>query len=157
MSRVPRSDRREVELEAVDRERLQLHQANIRQLAHNIRQQVGSVLGQFAWEFNDAQTRQAIETSVGQVLDRTRAEGNLQDFAVVCDETNNSPEDIDQGRLNCSILMRPMRAAETMVLDVVIDPSRSQQALAEPEIIVHEKEVKPVLVKYFRKLNIPED
>jgi len=156
MSRVPRNER-EVEITAVDRERMARYRERTRQLSNSIRQQVGSVLGQFAWEFNDEQTRQAIETSVGQVLERTQAEGNVRDFAVVCDETNNAPEDVDQGRLNCSILLRPVHAAETVVLDVVIDPSQHTDLWGGPEIIEHEKEVKPALVKYYRKLNIPED
>jgi len=113
------------------------------------------VLNQFAWEFNDQQTRRNVAESVGQVLDRTRREGNLQDFAVVCDETNNTSEDIDQGRMNCTIFVRPVRAAETVVVQVAIDPSQHRDMWGEPEIIRHEEEVKPALVKYFRKLNIP--
>jgi len=51
---------------------------------------------------------------------RTPAEG----FSVVCDDSNNSTADINNGRLNVKVKLAPNRPAEFIVLDF------SQQVLA---------------------------
>lgn len=70
------------------------------------------------FEINDDFTRTRVEQSITRFL-RTLGPG-LTDFRVVCDATNNPPEVIDAGQLNCLIAVQIPRQAEFIQLDIVV-------------------------------------
>jgi hypothetical protein len=43
-------------------------------------------------------------TDVDNFLKDVAKQGRLKEFTVVCDESNNTPEDIDQRRLNVDVI-----------------------------------------------------
>lgn len=155
MTAGPRTDTNEIEI-PIDQERVALSRVRIRQLMESLRRQIFPVLSQFIWEINDQETRRNVIESVSPVLERARVVGGLREFEVVCDETNNTPEEIDQGQLCCTLAVRPLREADFVVMNMTIGSNNPEGTWGEPEIIRHEEEPKSVPIKYFRKLRIPE-
>jgi len=70
------------------------------------------VLTSFIWDMNDALTRRMVSQRIADYL----VCNNIHDYAVVCDDKNNKPADIDRGKLNVSIYV------DRTLLDVGLDP-----------------------------------
>jgi hypothetical protein len=85
---------------------------HVRDLLITIEEAIEDVLGQYLFEFNDAATRLEIRTIVENYLDTVRNAGGIYDFAVIMDESNNTPDIIDQN---------------FGILDVGIEPARGLQ------------------------------
>ena len=58
----------------------------------------------------------------------------LYDYNVVCDETNNSPEQIDRGRLVTDVYIQPYRTVDYIILRAVIQPQGAEFEYT-PEIV----------------------
>jgi len=85
---------------------------HVRDLLITVEEAVEDVLAQYLFEFNDASTRLEIRTIVENYLDTVRNAGGIYDYAVIMDETNNTPAIIDQN---------------FGILDIGIEPSRGLQ------------------------------
>jgi len=85
---------------------------HVRDLLITVSEAIEDVLAQYLFEFNDASTRLEIRTIVENYLDTVRNAGGVYDYAVIMDETNNSPAVIDQN---------------FGIIDVGIEPSRGLQ------------------------------
>ena len=85
---------------------------HVRDLLITIEEAVIEILQNYLFEFNDASTRLEIRTLVETYLDVVRNGGGIYDYSVIMDETNNTPEIIDQN---------------FGILDIGIEPSRGLQ------------------------------
>jgi hypothetical protein len=85
---------------------------HVRDLLVTIEEAVIEILQNYLFEFNDASTRLEIRTLVETYLDVVRNGGGIYDYSVIMDETNNTPEIIDQN---------------FGILDIGIEPSRGLQ------------------------------
>ena len=72
-----------------------LSSINCRETCIYILDQVESITKNFVFEINDAQTRLKIWTQVDNMLKALQAQGGIYDYTVVMDESNNTPEIID--------------------------------------------------------------
>lgn len=73
----------------------------------------------YLFEPNDTFTRLSIINMIEPFLRDVRARRGIFDFLVVCDERNNTPERIDRNELWCDIYVKPTRAAEFIVLNLI--------------------------------------
>ena len=85
---------------------------HVRDLLITVENAIEDVLTQYLFEFNDAATRLEIKSIVENYLENVRNAGGIFDFLVIMDETNNTPETIDQN---------------FGIIDVGIEPSRGMQ------------------------------
>jgi len=85
---------------------------HVRDLLITIEEAVIEILQNYLFEFNDASTRLEIKTLVETYLDVVRNGGGIYNYSVIMDETNNTPEIIDQN---------------FGILDIGIEPSRGLQ------------------------------
>jgi hypothetical protein len=53
-------------------------------------------------------------------MEGIKARKGVYDFMTICDDTNNSPEDIDNHLLNIMLLVKPTQAIEYVETTVVI-------------------------------------
>ena len=74
---------------------------HVRELLNTIELQIDEVLQNFVFEYNDAITRMSIVNNVTPILQQIKDSGAIYDFDVVCDESNNTAEVIDE---SCCIL-----------------------------------------------------
>jgi phage tail sheath protein FI len=73
----------------------------------------------FLFEFNDAFTRSRFAATVEPFLRDVQGRGGLQDFAVVCDDSNNTPEVVDRNEFRGDIYVKPSRAINFIQLQFV--------------------------------------
>ena len=71
------------------------------------------------FEFNDDFTRSNFTSSVEPFLRDIQGRGGITDFAVVCDESNNTQEVIDRNEFIGSIFVKPTKSINFVLLNFV--------------------------------------
>lgn len=97
-----------------------LDRVNVRLLLIYIKKNATRFLRQFVFEPNDRITRAQITNVSNSFLADIQARRGLYAFNVVCDERNNTPERIDRNELQVAYFLKPVKAAEFIVLNLVI-------------------------------------
>ena len=97
-----------------------LDRVNVRMLLIYIKKNATRFLRNFVFEPNDKITRAQITTVSNTFLADIQARRGLYAFGVVCDERNNTPERIDRNELHVAYFLKPVRAAEFIVLNLVV-------------------------------------
>ncbi len=97
-----------------------LDRMNVRLLLIVIEPAIATALEDFLFDLNDTGTRSIAEALVASYMDNIKSRRGVTDFRVVCDDTNNSAEDIDAGRMNLWLFVKPTRSIEEIPFTVVI-------------------------------------
>lgn len=97
-----------------------LDRINVRLMLIVIENAIAVALEDFLFEVNDFATRALVKSIIESYLSSIQARRGLYDFYVVCDETNNTPTDIDNYRLNVWVFVKPVKAAEYIQLNTII-------------------------------------
>ena len=107
-----------------------LDRLNVRLLLIVIEPAIKEFLENYLFELNDASTRAIIETKLESYLETIKARKGITGYDVVCDDSNNSAEDIDANRLNVDVFIKPTRSIEEIPVRVVITPNNISFAQA---------------------------
>ena len=75
------------------------------------------------FEQNDATTRAQFVGQVTPLLALIQSQSGIERFQVVCDETNNTQEDVDANKMNGRIVLVPTRAVEFISIDFIVTNS----------------------------------
>jgi len=89
-----------------------LDRINVARLTVYLRSQLNKLARPYVFEPNDKITRDEIKQAVESLLLELVGLRALYDFAVVCDETNNSAARIDRNELWVDIAIEPVKAVE---------------------------------------------
>ena len=89
-----------------------LDRINVARLVVYLRSQLNKLARPYIFEPNDKITRDEIKQSVESLLLELVGLRAIYDFAVVCDETNNTPARIDRNELYVDIAIEPVKAIE---------------------------------------------
>lgn len=100
-----------------------LDRVNVRRLMLEIKRQVVSVANGLLFEPNNATTRARFVGSVTPLLSLIQLQAGIEQFNVVMDDSNNTPEDVAANKLNGRIIVVPTRAVEFVSIDFVITNS----------------------------------
>ena len=73
----------------------------------------------FLFEFNDAFSRSRFVSTVEPFLRDIQGRGGVQDFAVVCDDSNNTPEVVDRNEFRGDVYVKPSRSINFIQLQFV--------------------------------------
>jgi len=95
-----------------------LSKVNVRELCIYLQDEVEKVLQHYQWEFNNQRTRDAILDKVNQICAITAANGGIQAYHNVMDESNNTPEIIDNEMAVISIHIEPGFGCGKMVQEL---------------------------------------
>ena len=95
-----------------------LDRVNVARLVAFVRLQLDKIARPFIFEPNDALTRNEIKQSIESFMLELTAQRALNDFAVVCDESNNTPARIDRNELYVDIAIEPVKAVEFIFIPV---------------------------------------
>ena len=100
-----------------------MDRVGVRRMALIIERFMGDRLSEYHFDINDEQTRRTLTSEIEEFMIQLRDERTaLYDFRVVCDETNNTPEDMDNGQLNLDVMFQPTRAVEFITLNASLVP-----------------------------------
>lgn len=89
-----------------------LDRINVARLVIYLRSQLNKLSRPYIFEPNDQITRNEIKAAAESLLLELVALRAIYDFAVVCDETNNTPSRIDRNELYLDIAIEPTKAIE---------------------------------------------
>lgn len=92
---------------------------NVRRLFIVLEKAISTAAKYQLFEFNDPFTRATFRNMVNPYLRDVQGRRGVYDFRVVCDESNNSGEVIDQNRFVASIFLKPSRSINFIELNFV--------------------------------------
>ena len=92
---------------------------NVRRLFILLEKSIANMAKSFLFEFNDAFTRSRFVSTVEPFLINVQGRQGIQDFVVICDETNNSPEVVDRNEFRGDIYVKPSRSINFIQLQFV--------------------------------------
>ena len=75
------------------------------------------------FEINDAFTRSQFRTLVEPFLRDVQARRGIEDFKVICDESNNTSSVIDRNEFVASIFIKPTRSINFITLNFIATSS----------------------------------
>jgi len=97
-----------------------LDRINVARLIAYLRDRLDPLARPFAFEPNDQATRANAQESVSRFLGDIMSKRGIFDYAVVCDETNNTAARIDKNELYIDIAIEPAKAAEFIYIPIRI-------------------------------------
>lgn len=97
-----------------------LSKVNVRELVIYLQDEIEKVLQAYQWEFNNTVTRNAIKDKADQICELVLANGGIQAYKNVMDETNNTPEIIDNEMAILSTHIEPGMGCGKMVQELTI-------------------------------------
>ena len=105
-----------------------LSKVNVRELVIYLQDEIEKVLQAYQWEFNNARTRNAILDKANAICARVLAAGGLQAYLNVMDESNNTPEIIDNEMAVLSTHIEPGMGCGKMVQELTIYRTNQMRA-----------------------------
>jgi hypothetical protein len=92
---------------------------NVRRLFLTVEQALERVAQAQLFELNDASTRANFTNVIEPYLRDVQAKRGLYDFRVICDETNNTPDVIDNNEFRADIFLKPTKSINYVTLTFV--------------------------------------
>ena len=100
-----------------------LDRVNVRRLLIAVKKYIASSTRYLVFEQNTDATRLRFLSIVNPYLENVKNKQGLYQFRVVMDQSNNTPDLIDQNILYGQIFLQPTRTAEFIILDFNIQPT----------------------------------
>ena len=100
-----------------------LDRINVRRLLISVKKFIASSTKFLVFEQNTNATRSRFLSIVNPFMEDVKADQGLFAFRVIMDQTNNTPDLIDQNILYGQIFLQPTRTAEFIILDFNIQPT----------------------------------
>jgi hypothetical protein len=97
-----------------------LSKVNVRELVIYLQDEIEKVLQAYQWEFNNEITRNAILAKANQICSIIMAHGGIQAYKNIMDESNNTPEIIDNEMAVISTHIEPGMGCGKMVQELHI-------------------------------------
>lgn len=98
--------------------------ANVRFLIINVQQAIAEFLDYMVFQPNDPITRRQIVLRVTTYLERIQGQRGIRPgFEVICDDSNNSDEDVDNGIINLDVAITPVSPGRRIAFTTIIKPS----------------------------------
>lgn len=92
-----------------------LSSAHVREVLIYIEEGLASILKNYVFEFNTAQTRLEIKTLADSFMNSLKADGGVYDFTNVMDQTNNTDDIIDSNLGILDTFVEPVKGLEIVV------------------------------------------
>ena len=97
-----------------------LSRINVRELVIYLQDEIAKVLQSYQWEFNNARTRNAILDKANQICALITSNGGIQSYQNIMDESNNTPEIIDNEMAVLSTMIEPGFGCGKMVHELTL-------------------------------------
>jgi len=97
-----------------------LDRVNVRRLLLEVKRQVNEVANVVLFEQNNPETRARFVNLITPRLALIQAQAGIEQFRVICDDTNNTSQDADENKLNGKIVIVPTRTIEFIAIDFIV-------------------------------------
>ena len=109
-----------------------LSKIHIRELVIYLQDEIAELLEGYRWELNTQVLRDKIKAKADVILETVKNNGGVYDYLNVCDDSNNTPETIDN---------------EFLILDTHIEPARGAGKMVEQLYIYRTGEMRSMLIQ----------
>ena len=92
---------------------------NVRRLFLTVEQSIEAVANAQLFEINDSITRANFVNAIEPYLRDIQAKRGLYDFVIKCDETNNTPDVVDNNEFRADIFLKPTKSINYVTLTFV--------------------------------------
>lgn len=92
---------------------------NVRRLFLTVEQALEAAANDQLFELNDSETRANFVNIVEPYLTDIQSQRGIEDFRVICDETNNTPDIVDNNEFRADIFIQPARSINFVTLTFV--------------------------------------
>jgi hypothetical protein len=100
-----------------------LNRVNVRRLLLEVKRIVIAIANGIVFEQNTQDTRNLFVKSANEQLGLIQVQSGVDDFNVIMDTTNNSPEDAAANKLNGRIVIAPTHSVEMIGIDFIVTNS----------------------------------
>tara|TARA_Y100000310_G_scaffold336018_1_gene419500 strand:- start:3053 stop:6301 length:3249 start_codon:yes stop_codon:yes gene_type:complete len=100
-----------------------LDRVNVRRMLLEVKRLIVGIANKLIFEQNNATTRARFVAQVTPLLSLIQAQAGVEQFSIVCDDTNNTTLDVEQNRMNGRIVVVPTRAVEFISIDFIVTNS----------------------------------
>lgn len=107
----------------LQQDRSALDRVNVRRMLLEVKRIVSDVANKIIFEQNTNSTRARFIGQVTPALSNIQVQQGIDQFKVVMDTTNNTQLDVEQNRLNGTIILVPTRAVEFISMDFIVTNS----------------------------------
>jgi hypothetical protein len=97
-----------------------LNRVNVARLVNYLNYQLDNLAKPFLFEPNDEFTRDSVQRTFEGFMGDLVAQRAVQDYAILCDESNNTPERIDRNELWIDVAVKPIKSIEFIYIPVRI-------------------------------------
>ncbi len=97
-----------------------LDRLNVRLLLIVIEPAIKYALEDFLFDLNDEETRVLARTIVDSYMSNIQSKRGVTEYRVICDDTNNTANDVDNNRMVLDLYIRPTRSIEEIPFRVVL-------------------------------------
>lgn len=104
----------------LDNNQTSLDSINVQRMVLDVKKQVIDVGNRLIFEQLTPALRQQFVKNVTPILTNVQSRGGLQQFKIICDNTNNTNLDVENNRMNAKILLVPVKAVEFIAIDFII-------------------------------------
>ena len=87
-----------------------------------LRPALRDLLKTYLFELNDEETRMIITKKIDVFMQAEKASRACYEYRIVCDETNNLADDIENNRLNVWLYIKPMKYAKFLEQRIIVTP-----------------------------------
>lgn len=98
-----------------------LDRVNASRMIVYIKRKTEDILHNYIFEPNDVLTRSSITSNIDAFLAMVLHKDGIQDYTVICDESNNSPKRVDAGDLYVDMAIKLNRATGYVYLPVKVE------------------------------------
>jgi len=102
-----------------------LDRVNVRMLLIVIEPAIKEFLDDFLFELNDQITRDLVTVGLDSYMKNIQSRRGVYTYKIVCDDTNNSAEDIDNYIMNVWVFIQPTKSVEYIFGKIVITKTGS--------------------------------
>lgn len=92
---------------------------NVRRLFLALERAVSKTIRYFVFEPNTSVTRNRVVSTLSPIFSYAKNTEGLYDFMIVCDDRNNTSQNIDEGELVVDIYIKPVRTAEFILVNFI--------------------------------------
>lgn len=100
-----------------------LDRVNVRRMLLEVKRLIVGVANRILFEQNTPATRARFVAQTTPLLALVQAQAGIEQFRVICDDTNNTQEDVESNRMNGRIVVVPTRAVEFIAIDFIVTNS----------------------------------
>jgi hypothetical protein len=111
-------------LDATDGSAMQ--SVNVARMVLDVKRQIVDIGNRFIFENITPGLREQLVDRFKPVLSIVQNRAGLKKFEIICDERNNTDSDVNNNKINCKILLYPIRAVEFVAIDFIITRSGAQ-------------------------------